>query len=144
MTQQSKLVSDIIKVLQGGIEFYEDALTKVHSPKVKVIFTRMIDEKNLAISQLQPLVIAEEGEPETGTSWAVDIRQMYTNTLNIFTSDDDETYVEQLEEVEDKVLEVVNKALEETQSANLVQALSGIKIKMMACHDQMKALQETI
>lgn len=144
MTQQSKLVSDIIKVLQGGIEFYEDALSKVHSSEVKTIFSLMIDEKNLAISQLQPLVIAEEGEPETGTYWAVDIRQMYANTLNIFTSDDDETYVEQLEEVEDKVLEVVNKALEETQSANLVQALSGIKIKMMACHDQMKALQETM
>ncbi|MBT0586674.1 PA2169 family four-helix-bundle protein [Alteromonas oceanisediminis] len=135
-------VAEIIKVLNGGIEFYQDALTKIETPNVRSMFSRMIEEKQQAIASLQPFAIAEKGEVESGTSTAVDLRNMYTNVLGMFSSDKAHTYVDELEEVEDKVLEVMDKALEEDQPAACAAELRRIRARMQQCHDEMKALQE--
>lgn len=134
-------VADIIKVLNGGIEFYQDAMNKVESPNVRNMFSRMIDEKRKAVEELQAFAIAEKGDKEKATAFSVDLRNMYTNVLGMFTSDKDHTYIDELEEVEDKVLEVMDEALEEDQPSACAASLRKIRARMQQCHDEMKALQ---
>lgn len=135
-------VADIIKVLNGGISFYQEASEKVESHGVKSVFGRMISAKRNAIAKLQPYAIAEKGEVETDSSMAVDMRKMYTKVLGAVT-DTDHTYVDQLEEVEDKTLEVIREALEEDQPTPVNKALLEVLDDANSTHDEMKALQET-
>lgn len=142
MSKVSK-VSDVIKVLNGGIEFYEEAREKVSSVHIKHMFNRMIAAKQSAVSALQPFAVAENGEFEDDTSLAVELRSFYTKVLGGISSDKEHTYVEQLEEVEDKLLDALDDALKCEQPANCAVVLRQVKADMQVCHDEMKALQRT-
>jgi uncharacterized protein (TIGR02284 family) len=135
-------VTDIIKVLNGGISFYEEAVDKVKSQSLKTMFGRLILQKRHAVAKLQPYAIEEQGEVEKDSSIAVSIRKTYTKLLSGITSDADHTYVEQLEEVEDKTLEVIREALEREQPVAVNQVLLGVLSDAKIAHSEMKSLQE--
>ena len=134
-------VADIIKVLNGGIKFYEEALNKVDAQSIKVVFGRMIVQKRSAVAKLQPYAIAETGEVEKDSSMAVDVRKTYTKLLSAVSSDSDHTYVSQLEEVEDKTLEVIREALEE-QPVAVKQVLLGVLSDAKLAHGEMRSLEK--
>ncbi|MBT1064424.1 PA2169 family four-helix-bundle protein [Bowmanella sp. Y26] len=140
MSKVSK-VSDVIKVLNGGIEFYEEAREKVSSVHIKHMFNRMITAKQNAVSALQPFAVAENGEIEDDTSLAVDLRSFYTKLLGSISTDKEHTYVDQLEEVEDKLLDALDDALKCEQPPQCAIVLRKVKADMQVCHDEMKALQ---
>lgn len=141
---QVKHVADIVKVMNGGIDFYEKAKQEVDSSRIQSMFDKMITAKETAVRELQPFVIEEQGNEENDSSFEVDAREKYTKLLDKLNSDSTEhNYVDQLEEVEDKVLEELDNALQHTQPAGCEEALLKIKAQMRECHDEMKALQET-
>ncbi|MBM6552278.1 PA2169 family four-helix-bundle protein [Marinomonas ostreistagni] len=141
---QVKHVADIVKVMNGGIDFYEKAKQEVESTRIQRMFNKMIEAKEQAVRELQPFVIEEKGSAETDNSFEVEAREKYTKLLDKVNSDSTEhNYVDQLEEVEDKVLEELDNALQHTQPAGCEAALLKIKAQMRECHDEMKALQET-
>lgn len=137
-----KKVTNVIEVLQGGIDFYEDAMHEVTAQNVKSTFQRMIAGKREAIETLQPFAIKQKGERETDSDWMVDTRKMYTNLIGKMSSDKDHTYIKQLEEVEDKLLESIDDALEEDQSPECIPALRQVRVQAQKMHDEMKALQK--
>ncbi|ABG42590.1 conserved hypothetical protein [Paraglaciecola sp. T6c] len=136
-------VSSIIKVLNGGIEFYSDATEKVESQSIKTVFQQMINDKQAAITTLQPFAVAENGDYEDDSAVAVDIRNMYTKVISSLTSNSDHTFVSQLEEVEDKILAELREALKEDQPAACTMALNKVLTDMKRNHDQMRALQKS-
>ena len=140
-TNDLNKIDDIVKVLNSGVEFYEDALKKVDSPNVKSVFSKMISLKRAAVVKLQPLVVKQTGEIEDGSSFAVDARKLYTDLKGKITSDD-HTYVDQLEEVEDKTLEAFRAAIEENDSISVKETLSLLLTQAKAQHDEIKTLQE--
>lgn len=140
-TDNLEKIDDIVKVLNGGIEFYEDAIKKVDSPQVKSVFDKMITVRRNAVDKLQPLVVRQTGDIEDGSSIIVDIRKMYTDLKGKITGDD-HTYVEQLEEVEDKTLEVIREAIEANDAISVKETLRLLLSQAKAHHDEMKALQE--
>ncbi len=140
-TAQVENVSDVIQVMKAGIDFYEDAIEKVESSRVKQTFRKMVVNKRQAIDTLQPLAIAEQGEKETGSSFAVSSRKLYTKLAGALSSNEDHTYVKQLEEVEDKVLEVLDEALEKDQPVIAKTTLENVRTHAQKLHDEMKVLQ---
>ena len=60
----------------------------------------------------------------------------------MLSSNEDHTYVNQLEEVEDKVLKVLDSALENEQPTIAQSTLMSIRTNAQRMHDEMKALQE--
>ncbi|KPV98292.1 hypothetical protein AN214_00053 [Pseudoalteromonas sp. P1-9] len=135
-------VKELVKVLNGGIEFYKEAKSKVSSQSLEIIFERMISEKERAAAELQPLVVLDEGEVETDSDLVVSMRETYTKVLSVVSTDKEHTYIAQLEEVEDRVLDKIEAALEEPLPAPYFSTLKLIQNSMQACHDEMKALQE--
>jgi len=142
--KQVEKVTDVIQVLHAGIGFYEDAMKEVDNMSVKSTFSRMVENKEKTIAQLQPLAIAEQGDVEKGSSWAVEARKMYTKIASSISSNQDFTFVNQLEEVEDKVLEVLDEAMGADQPAAAMATLRAVKAEAQSLHDEMKALQETM
>lgn len=136
-------ITDIVRVLNGGIKFYEQAMEKVESHGVKTVFGRMIAAKQSSVEELQPFAVAESGEYEKDTDMAVDFRKAYTNVLSMLTSESDHTYVAQLEEVEDKTMGVIREALEVNQPEACKMALMNVLNTANETHSQMKSLQQT-
>lgn len=137
-------VTDIIQVLNGGVKFYEDAMDKVDSHGAKSVFGRMRSAKKTSIEKLQPFAIAESGDFEKDSDILVDIRNAYTNVLSKITPNSDFTYVDQLEEVEDKTLSVIREALEIDQPIACKMALMKVLNTANETHSQMKSLQKTL
>ena len=142
--KQVEKVSDVIQVLKAGADFYRDAMADIDSMSIKGTFKRMAENKEKTISTLQPLAIAEQGEKEKGTSWAVEARKMYTKFSSVVSTDRDFTYVNQLEEVEDKVLEALDEALDEDQPSSAMATLRSVRAEAQSLHDEMKALQNNM
>jgi len=134
-------VTDVIQVMKAGVDFYKEAIEKVENDSLKSTFRNMIVSKEDAIEKLQPLAVSEQGERETGSSWLVDARKMYTKFAGAITSDTDHTYVSQLEEVEDKVLEALDDAMEEEQPTVAMTTLRTVRASAQSLHDEMKALK---
>ncbi len=135
-------VSDIIQVIQAGIDFYKDAILAIDNESIKNTFRKMITYKEAALQSLQPLAIAEQGEREEGGSVVVDARRMYAKFASMFASDLDHTYVKQLEEVEDHILEAFDDALKQEQPPHAMITLRTVRANAQQMHDEMKALQK--
>ncbi len=134
-------IKELVKVLNGGIEFYSTAIKKTSNQNFVRIFERSIREKALAISDLQTFILIDDGEVETDSAFSVELREAYAKIVALVSSDRDHTYISQLEEVEDKVLEKVDAALEKQLPAECKSKLLQIQVRMQNCHDEMKQLQ---
>ncbi|GAC21320.1 PA2169 family four-helix-bundle protein [Paraglaciecola arctica] len=141
-TTSVEKVTDVIQVMSAGVDFYHDAVEQVQDTFIKNTFIKMASKKEAAILALQPLALEEQGKTEDGSSIAVESRKMYTKFATMFTNDGDYTYVKQLEEVEDKVLKVLDDALNEEQPVHAMTILTNIRGDAQLMHDEMKALQE--
>ncbi|OKY26041.1 PA2169 family four-helix-bundle protein [Thalassotalea sp. PP2-459] len=135
-------VKELIKVLNGGVEFYKEAKEELSDNTLATIFNKMITEKTRAISELQTYVLIDEGEIEDDSDLVVTMREKYTKLLTVVRADKEHTYLDQLEEVEDRVLDKLSAAMEASLPEPCNIALSQIQIRMQACHDEMKALQQ--
>ncbi|WP_286271272.1 PA2169 family four-helix-bundle protein [Thalassotalea hakodatensis] len=135
-------VKELIKVLNGGVEFYKEAKEELSDNTLATIFNKMITEKTRAISELQTYVLIDEGEIEDDSDLVVTMREKYTKLLTVVRADKEHTYLDQLEEVEDRVLDKLSDAMEASLPEPCNIALSQIQIRMQACHDEMKALQQ--
>lgn len=142
-TTQSHHVSDIVQVLNSGIDFYSEAKEKVKDGSVAQFFDRMIAARKLTRERLQPFLRGKQGEKETGSSFAVEARKVYTKVIGSMSSDKNHTYIDQLEEVEDKTLEEIKTALDKEQPPAVETALRQSLQTMQQCHDEMRSLQKS-
>ncbi|CAM3831568.1 PA2169 family four-helix-bundle protein [Rheinheimera salexigens] len=142
-TTDVKHVSDIVQVLNSGIEFYSDAKEKVDNPQLTQFFDRMINARKTVKQKLQPFAIAEEGKVEQGSAFTVEVRNIYTKIIGSMSSDKEHTYISQLEEVEDKTLEEIRTALHKKQPVDCEAALLSALATMQECHDEMRALKRS-
>lgn len=142
-TTDVKHVSDIVQVLNSGIEFYSDAKEKVDNPQLAQFFDRMINARKTVKQKLQPFAIAEEGKVEQGSAFTVEVRNIYTKIIGSMSSDKEHTYISQLEEVEDKTLEEIRTALHKKQPVDCEAALLSAFATMKECHDEMRALKRS-
>ncbi|SBS34784.1 hypothetical protein MAQ5080_02973 [Marinomonas aquimarina] len=144
-TPEVNHISDIIKVMNSGVEFYHEAKGKVDRSEYTSFFNRMIDAKESAVLELQKFAVVEKGDFETGSDRMTEVRKVYTKLVNKISPESSaEHYVDQLEEVEDKVLAEIDRALEKDQAPECEVTLRRIYTRMKECHDEMRMLQDGI
>ncbi len=135
-------IDDLVQVLNSGIEFYNEAKTKVDDLAIRAVFDDMAKVRVAAVESLQPFVAVQEGERETGGDWAIDTRKFYTKFIAMMSSDKEHTYVKELEEVEDKTLKEFDRVMDKDQPPQFKQVLANIRAALQQCHDQMLGLQK--
>ena len=105
-------ISHIIRLLQSGVDFYEEALEKIDDKKIKTRLFRVQKNKELTIIKLQSILVKEEGAFENGVSPSVEIRRFYTHLASFIGEKPIDQYLENLREVEEKVLYAIDEAFE--------------------------------
>jgi len=135
-------ITDIIQVMNSGIDFYEKAQDKVQDPSLGALFQRMIDARKISVENLQPFAINEQGEREEGSSFAIDVQRVYTRVISKFSADNDQTYVNELKEVEDKTLAEIKSVMKKSQPLECEAALSKLLLIMQSCHAEMSRIKK--
>lgn len=143
-TNEIAAVRDLIKVLNDGVEFYTDAKLELRGSGYENILQDMIDVRQAALVRLQPLLYAREGEVETGQTLSGSLRKTYTDMLAKIKSSKSQTYIVQLEELEDRTLEYIRSAMSEVTSADFTTALDHIYSSLQHCHNRMRTLKRNV
>jgi uncharacterized protein (TIGR02284 family) len=139
---KARKIADAVKVLHGGIDFYQQAIEEIKHEQLRSVFGDMVRNKQKAIDALQPFTKNQQGENEYDSDCIVHIRQLYTKLIGKFSCNKPHTYIKQLEEVEDRVLNTLDDALAERQPPQCAIVLRTVREKAQKMHDEMKEYQE--
>lgn len=143
-SNEISVMRDLVKVLNDGVEFYTDAKQELRGSGFENTFQEMIDVRQAALVRLQPLIYAREGEVETGQTMSGTLRKTYTDVLAKIKSSKSQTYIAQLEELEDRTLEYIRNAMLEVSSVDFNTALNHIFTSLQHCHNRMRALKRNV
>ncbi len=137
-------VKELIQIATDSATFYSRALEKVEDPNVRRILTDMGQHKrDVAVSLRQALQIDDATADPNGTLSGA-MRRAYADLLALVSPDDDKVYVGQLEEMEDKLLENLEDAIEEIEDPRILAILQSHLPRIAACHNEMSALKSTL
>jgi uncharacterized protein (TIGR02284 family) len=140
-------IRDLIKVLNDGVEFYTDARNELKGSGYESVLQDMIDVRQGALARLQPFIYASEGEVEKGHTFVGTVRKTYADVLASIKSSEtskSQTYIVQLEELEDRTLAFIKKALDEASSVDTTAALNFIYATLQQCHNRMRTLKRNV
>lgn len=143
MTNKTAQLNELIEITRDGKKFYEHAREEVKSFSLKALFNDMARAKAELIHALSVKVIANNDQPATGGTLMGKMRQVYADARAALSSDEDATYVAQLEEAEDRILHAFQDALENAETD--VRALLVLEMpKVRACHDRMRSVKQSV
>lgn len=146
-SNETSAIRDLIKVLNDGVEFYTDAKNELKGSGYESVLQDMIDVRQGALARLQPFVYSREGEIETGHTFVGTARKTYADVLASIKSSKagkSQTYIAQLEELEDRTLEFIKKALDEASAVDATSALNFIYATLQQCHNRMRSLKRNV
>lgn len=139
--QNASNLKELVQISRDGLEFYEDAITKVTSDRLKSIFSRMAGHKRTLIEALSSkLEMNDESVPSEGT-FAGSLRKAYADVRVMLSGNEDKVYVAQLEEAEDRLLKHFEKSLEDATDPSVRSLLQAYIQQVRASHDEMRALK---
>jgi len=138
-------VQDLVRIANDGAEFYRDALDKTSNPRLREVFSRMLNHKqSLAGSLRGTLTRNFEDAPKDGT-FAGSLRKTYADLRAKLSSNEDNVYVAQLEETEDRLLKHFEDALQEaSDEPALKSVLLTQAAEVRACHAEMSRLKKSL
>ena len=142
MAGNTDLLREIVETARDGADFYDSALQKVANPRLHAIFGRMSAAKRELITGLSDhLALSGERAPDHGTLLG-SLRKLYAELLATLAADDDQVYVAQLEEAEDRLLDQIQQAIGQARETDVRVQLQAYLPKVRACHDEMRDLKE--
>ena len=140
-TNNLKLLNDLVSVCRDGENFYLDAAYEVRDPVVKRIFERMALVRTELIDELRPHINIRGEKVTTSGTVAGRLHQWYTDMKAKLSSDVENAYIEELEEVEDKTIEAFEDAINQTDSLPVRHILLNKMPILRQAHNEMRALQ---
>jgi uncharacterized protein (TIGR02284 family) len=139
MNHSNHILNDLVAATRDGKSFYELAATKVDSPELKALFTRLAKVKGDIVDGLSNEIRAFGDKPaETGT-WTGDFNKLY-GEVRALLGDKNYAYVAQLEESEDRLMKAFSKALsDEETSPSAHTIITRYLPEVRTCHDIMRS-----
>ncbi len=140
MSQKTEQLNELIAIIRDGQRFYEHAHDEIKDDRLQALFRDMAQAKHQVIQALSVKVAANHEEPTSSGTLVGKLRQAYADARATLSSDEQSTYVAQLENAEDRILEAFEDAMETAQPD--VRALLAVEMpKMRACHQRMRELK---
>ena len=144
MSQMTGSLNELVKALNDGIAFYDQALLRIGNPVYTDVFSRM---RHLKISIAADLSneIANEGEQAQSDgiegTWLGTLRLNYADLVADFADHPRYSFVEQLLAQEERVLEAFRQASNLDSSAR-VKELAGLYLpEIQRMHEEMLDLK---
>ena len=139
MNHSNHILNDLVSATRDGKSFYELAATKVNSPELKALFTRLAKVKGDIVQGLSKEIRAVGEKPaETGT-WTGDFNKLY-GEVRALLGDKNYAYVAQLEESEDRLMKAFDKALNDQETSPSAHTIITRYLpEVRTCHDIMQS-----
>ena len=139
MNHSNHILNDLVSATRDGKSFYELAATKVNSPELKALFTRLAKVKGDIVQGLSKEIRAVGEKPaETGT-WTGDFNKLY-GEVRALLGDKNYAYVAQLEESEDRLMKAFDKALNDQETSPSAHTIITRYLpEVRTCHDIMRS-----
>lgn len=142
MTDNAQLLQEIVQVARDGADFYDAAALEVSDAQLRQSFERSAEAKRALIAALSGrLEMMGAESPQTGTVRGA-LRKAYADLRASISRDDARVYVAQLEEVEDRLLALVEQAVAGTDNTEIRSQLQAHLPGVRACHDEMRRLKQ--
>ena len=143
MSQTTSSLSELVKAVNDGIAFYDQALLRIGNPVYTGVFSRMRDLKISIAAELSN-EIAKEGEQAqsdaTERTWLGSLRLNYADLVADFADHPRYSFVEQLLAQEDRVLEAFQSA-SSAGSARVKQLADLYLPEISHMHEEMQDLK---
>ena len=141
MSNTATQLNELIEITRDGKRFYEHARDEVKSSELKTLFSNMSQAKSNVIIALEKRVAANQETPASGGTLTGKVRQVYADTRAALSSDEEATYIAQLEEAEDRILHAFEDAMD-AHEPDLRADVAPLLPKVRACHDRMRDLKK--
>src|SRR5882724_11127481 len=116
MNRSSGVLNELIEIARDGEQFYLDAATKAREPRIQEVFNDMARVRRALINDLSIHVSARGDEPSRDRTVLGTSRKLYAEILATVTEDRDAVYIDQLEQMEDRLLQHYEDALKDPPS----------------------------
>ena len=143
MTSKTAQLNELIAITRDGERFYEHASKQVSSVHLQRLFNAMSRSKTEVMEALSFSVAANHEEPATGGTLLVTLRQVYADTRAVISTDEEATYVAQLEAAEHRILHAFEDAIADADPQMQV-VLNREMPKVRDCHARMRSLKQVI
>ena len=141
MTKSATTLNELIEITRDGQVFYSDAVNRVDNPHLKIVFRGMIDAKSKLINALSGHVRMQGEQPSTDGTFAGSFRKLYAETKVRLSDHKDATFVAQLEQSEDRLLQAFERAARASSDPALQQIIARHLPKVRLCQEQMLNLK---
>jgi uncharacterized protein (TIGR02284 family) len=140
MTRTTEQLNELIEIARDGEKFYRKAAEKVGHSETRAIFEEQARVRDQFIQDLGQYVTADGETPSDDTTLLGAARQLYTDLRAKLSDDSEAVYISQLEEMEDRLLEHYEQAMEDsgTEIRRLLQSHLPL---VQAAHERMRALK---
>jgi len=143
MNSSAAQLNELIEITRDGQNFYQHAIEEVHNAQLQQLFRDMAQAKTEVIQALTVKVAANHEQPSSSGTLLGKLREVYADTRATLASDEDATYVAQLEAAEDRILHAFEDALEVAEP-DVRAVLTTEMPRIRACHDRMRNLKSAM
>lgn len=137
-----KVLNDLIETSKDGEAGFAQCGKDANSPALKTLMADRSRECAAAAAELQHLVSAMGGKPETDTSVGGDLHRRWIGLKELVTGKDDTTILNECERGEDVAKKKYKEALEKDLAPNIRAVVEKQYQGVLRNHDQVKALRD--
>lgn len=132
-----KHINSLLEKHNDAVQGYEEAAKKVKTPSLKTFLERNANTRRTFAQDLKQEVVSLGGNPEDSTSVAGDLHRGWLNLKSAFSSDNDESVLEECIRGEESAIKDYDETI---RSGNIP---SGLNSKLQTQRDQIQqALNE--
>jgi uncharacterized protein (TIGR02284 family) len=143
MTDQNKIIENLIETLKDGQEGFKQAAESVKDPQLKSLFEEYSRQRaRFAIELRSQAQSPDERDSKMSGSAAGALHRGWINLKSALTSGDDHAILAECERGEDSAVEEARKALDNGLSAPVQEIVSRQYAEIKQAHDRVRDLRD--
>ncbi len=135
-------LNDLIETSKDGEEGFRTCAEDTKDPQLKAFYSKRAQSCKSAVIELQDLVRAYGGDPETSGGLGAAVHRRWVDIKSLVTGKDDMAILAECERGEDVAVASYRKALDESLPADVRTVVERQYQGVLQNHDQVKALRD--
>jgi uncharacterized protein (TIGR02284 family) len=135
-------LNDLIETCKDGEEGFTTCADRIDNTHLKTLFHSRAEACATAAAELQAMVIAYGGDPETASSLTSSLHRRWIDLKSMLTGHDDEAILNECERGEDVAVSSYRRALEKDLPVDVRLVVERQYQHVLQNHDEIKRLRD--
>lgn len=141
MSEPTATLDELVEVLNDGIALFEQASENCRASQHTDLFQRIGRMKAIIAADLKAEIALNGGEPSSHGSWLGSVRQSYTDLRAKLARNPEQSYIDALEEQEDRVLAAFRTAANAAHRSRAGELAATYLPEVQRMHDELRKLK---